>query len=252
MEVPMIETPIDPSAPQRSPDGLWEWNGAEWIPARGAPNPEKVAQSTPFVPAASPVQTASPAQVRQISPDGKYSWSGAAWVPLKKQGHMVRNIGIVVGALLLVGIGGAIASSGNSNNSTSVATTSSSPAPTVAGSVAPKAAASVAPVVAPPAKASVAPAGPKVLLDKTGTGISKTAIFTTPSEWTIAYNFDCSNFGQAGNFMIVVYDGSSQLKDAPANALAMTGSDTVYEHNLSGPYYLEMNSECNWHVIVKG
>jgi hypothetical protein len=51
--------------------------------------------------------------------------------------------------------------------------------------------------------------------------------------------------------MIYVYDGNSSLVDAPANQLAASGSDTVFEHNLSGPYYLEINSECNWHVIVK-
>ena len=29
------------------------------------------------------------------------------------------------------------------------------------------------------------------------------------------------------------------------------GSDTTNEHQ-GGTYYLQMNSECNWHVIVKG
>jgi hypothetical protein len=54
------------------------------------------------------------------------------------------------------------------------------------------------------------------------------------------------------NFQIYVYDGTSALKDLPVNSLAMKGTDIVYEHNLSGPYYLTINTECNWHIIVKG
>ena len=92
----------------------------------------------------------------------------------------------------------------------------------------------------------------KVLFDKTGEGISKTAIFTTPSEWSLTYSFDCLNFGQQGNFAITVFDGKSNLVDLPVDALALKGSDTIYEHNLSGPYYLEIDSECNWHVTVNG
>jgi len=107
-------------------------------------------------------------------------------------------------------------------------------------------------VPTPTAKTSTAPAAPNVLLDKTGSGTSKTAIFITPSEWEIDYSFDCTGFGYKGNFQIYVYDGTGALKDIQANALALKGSDVIYEHNLSGPYYLQMNSECDWHVIVKG
>jgi hypothetical protein len=107
----MLESPPTPSTPQRSPDGLWEWNGTQWIPAQPAPGPQQVAQSTPLVQSAPPAQTVAPA----------------------KKGHLIRNVGIVVGALLLVGIGVAIASSGSSNNnSTAGTTTASSPAVTAA------------------------------------------------------------------------------------------------------------------------
>jgi hypothetical protein len=125
----MIESPPNPSAPQRSADGLWEWNGTQWIPAQPPPGPQQVAQSTPLV---------------QAAPQ----------VPFKKKGHLVRNLGIVVGALLLVGIGGAIASSGSSNNnSTAGTTTASSPAVT--------AAATAKATTAATAKAApTAPAGP--------------------------------------------------------------------------------------------
>jgi hypothetical protein len=121
----MIETPLTPSTPQRSPDGLWEWNGTQWIPTQPVPGPQQVAQSAP------PAPTVAPA----------------------KKGHLVRNVGIVIGALLLVGIGGAIASSGGSNNSPTGATTASSPAVTAAATA--KATAAATAKAAP-----TAPSGP--------------------------------------------------------------------------------------------
>src|ERR1700693_3556291 len=54
---PMIETPPTPSAPlapQRSADGLWEWNGTQWIAAQPPPGAQQVAQSTPVAQAAPP------------------------------------------------------------------------------------------------------------------------------------------------------------------------------------------------------
>jgi hypothetical protein len=130
----MIQSPPNPISPQRSADGLWEWNGTQWIAAQPPPGAQQVAQSTPVV-QAPPFQ--SPPQT-----------------PVKKKGHLVRNVGIVVGALLLVGIGGAIASSGSSNNnSTAGTTTASSPAAT-AGATAKATAAATAKA------APTAPAGP--------------------------------------------------------------------------------------------
>jgi hypothetical protein len=155
----MIETPpksdapqVNPSAPQRSADGLWEWNGTQWMPAQPPPGPQQVVQSTPVV------QAAPPAPANPVSPDGKQQWNGAAWTPVKKKGHLIRNVGIVVGALLLVGIGAAIASSGSSNNNSTAGTaTASSPAVTAAVTAKATAAATAQATVAATAKA---PAGP--------------------------------------------------------------------------------------------
>jgi Host cell surface-exposed lipoprotein len=103
----MIESPPNASPPQRSADGMWEWNGTQWTATQPPPGSQQVAQSVP---------------VGQSPPQ----------VPVKKKGHLIRNVGIVVGALLLVGIGVAIASSGSSNNNSTGTTTASSPAVTAA------------------------------------------------------------------------------------------------------------------------
>lgn len=131
----MIETPLSPSAPQRSPDGFWEWNGTQWIAAQPPPAAQQVAQSTPVVETTPPIQ--SPPQV-----------------PVKKKGHVVRNLSIVVGALLLVGIGGAMASSGTSNKGATAGTTTA-PSPAVTAAATAKATAAATAKAAP-----IAAAGP--------------------------------------------------------------------------------------------
>jgi hypothetical protein len=107
------------------------------------------------------------AQTNQISPDGKWQWDGAAWQPYmapsqiptapgsvqpKKKGHLLRNLGIVAGALLLVGIGAALSHGGSSpSNTASTSPAASAPA---APAVQPTAAPTTKPTVAPAAKAS--------------------------------------------------------------------------------------------------
>lgn len=99
-----------------------------------------------------------------------------------------------------------------------------------------------------PAAPAAAPAD-KVVLEGSGNGIKNTANFTTGSDWSIAYTFNCASFGYKGNFQIYAYDGS-QLSGVPANELAMKGGATSYQHGDSGTHYLQINSECAWTVKV--
>jgi hypothetical protein len=78
------------------------------------------------VEAVPPVTAAPPAQTNPISPDGKSQWNGTSWLPIRKKGHLVRNLGIVVGALILIGGIATIASPGANSPSGNTAT---SPAP---------------------------------------------------------------------------------------------------------------------------
>ena len=115
----MIETP--PGASHRSPDGQWEWNGTQWIPAQPAPGSQQIGESEPTLHAAPTGSTVPPTQSNPVSPDRKHQWNGTAWVPVKKKGHLLRNLGIVVGGLFLVGIGAALASSGTRSTGTPTA-----------------------------------------------------------------------------------------------------------------------------------
>jgi hypothetical protein len=59
---------------QLSPDGMWEWNGTQWVPAeQQQAAPEPVAEPEPVKPE------------RQLSPDGHWEWDGTAWVPAQQE-----------------------------------------------------------------------------------------------------------------------------------------------------------------------
>ena len=66
------------------------------------------------------------------------------------------------------------------------------------------------------------------------------------------WSYDCSNFGDQGNFQVFIYtsDGSMSFDNAPVNEEGMSGSDTEYYHT-GGSYYIEVNSECNWKITVQ-
>lgn len=117
-----------------------------------------------------------------------------------------------------------------------------------------------APVIktAPPTTTETTRASPppvptqQVLLDLSGSGSQQTASFTVGSKWNVTYTFDCSAFGGSGNFQFDVdnTDGSDTY-DTGANDLAASGGTTDYYYD-SGEHYLSINSECAWHLTVKG
>jgi hypothetical protein len=148
---------------------------------------------------------------------------------IRKKGHFWRNAGIGCGGLIVLAIIIGIAASAASNSGTP----SSSPATFTSSTP----------------KASSAPKTAQVLLDKTGSGINSTPKFTAGGDWEIDWSYDCG--ADKGNFQIYVYSGDGSLTDVAANALDVKGSDVSYQHR-PGTYYLQMNSGCKWHVIVKG
>lgn len=139
------------------------------------------------------------------------------------------TVGAVVLLIVIFGIIGAIVESNSSTTATSAAKKSTS-----------EGARSERRAVSAP----VRPPKPHVLLDVEGTGIKTTQRFEAPDEWAVVYSFDCSNFGQSGNFSIAI---QGDAYDLAANQLSMRGHDISYEHS-GGNVYLEINSECNWRV----
>ena len=120
------------------------------------------------------------------------------------------------------------------------------PTPTPTPQPTPSPQPTAAPQPTPRPTPTPAPTLPSVLLDQTGSGIKNTAPFQAPGTWVIEYSYNCSNFGQAGNFQVYVYQGTN-LVDTPVNELKLRGSGQSYEYQ-SGLTHLQINSECNWHV----
>lgn len=132
----------------------------------------------------------------------------------------------------------------------------SAPAPTFAISTfAPFTPADVVPTSASPRITKVAEVPPKkkvpvTVLNQTGSGIKQTADFTvTADQWTIAYAYNCANFGSSGNFTIEVDDADGSPSDIAVNELRTKNSSSTVEHG-AGRFYLSIDSECDWHVKV--
>ena len=107
-------------------------------------------------------------------------------------------------------------------------------------------------VAAPEKKAATASA-PQVLLDIAGSGSKTTQKFTAGGDWDLNWNYDCSNFGQSGNLIVMIYDGNGSLsyRNTGVNQLGDSGSGVEHYHN-SGTFYLVVNSVCKWNIEVKG
>lgn len=89
-----------------------------------------------------------------------------------------------------------------------------------------------------------------LLLSLTGSGTKSTQTFSVPQEWSLAWTYDCSSFGQTGNFIVSVYNSDGTPSDVSGvNQLGRSGSDTEYFHQ-GGNLYLVVNSECRWIIRV--
>jgi hypothetical protein len=101
---------------------------------------------------------------------------------------------------------------------------------------------------APPAPSRAAVAAAKTVATFSGSGITNTAQFTVSSTWKLDYSFDCSNFGYAGNFIVMEDGGLSGAMNV--NELAMSKTGSSYAYNDAGTHYIEVNSECSWTLKV--
>ncbi len=97
------------------------------------------------------------------------------------------------------------------------------------------------------------PAGPVVIARFNGSGTQKTAPFATADRWHLSWKFDCSNFGQSGNFQVSTYttDGSQDPNGVDVNELSMgRGPVATFAYGDAGQHYLSVNSECSWALAV--
>lgn len=98
----------------------------------------------------------------------------------------------------------------------------------------------------------------QVLMRFSGNGIRNSPPFRVGSQVTVRYSFDCSAYGGSGNFIADLQYGNQTSLNSDdqqiANALAghEAQTTTVYPQDPGKDYYLAVNSECNWSIVVKG
>lgn len=94
-------------------------------------------------------------------------------------------------------------------------------------------------------------AQPRTVLDISGGGTKSTQTFTVEKSWQLQWSYDCSNFGDSGSFMVAIKNSDGSPSDnEDVSQSGTSGADTEYYHT-GGSYYLEVDSECKWHIVVE-
>lgn len=116
----------------------------------------------------------------------------------------------------------------------------------------PSLSASPTPILTPKPKPTPTPVPtPKVLLDQSGSGIETTVKFTAPSDWDLVWSYSCATaYGGSGNFQVFIYGSDGSTEGIGANELGSGGNNVDHLH-AGGSIYLEVNSECSWHITAQ-
>jgi len=95
------------------------------------------------------------------------------------------------------------------------------------------------------------PQRPKAtLLDIKGSGSKTTESFTASGDWDLTYTYDCTGFGDRGNFIVAVRNADGSISENQGiNELGKSGSDTEHYHS-PGIMFLQVNSTCDWLITV--
>ena len=151
----------------------------------------------------------------------------------------VGCLATIGGVVVLLVIIGAIAGASHSSNSATNSATSLTANQGVQSNT----------TAQQPAQAPAA--SPTTVLNVQGSGIKSTDTFTARNPWALNWSYDCSGFGDRGNFIVSVFDqsGSEDFHDPGVNELGASGHDQEIYHN-AGTFYLQVNSECDWSLNV--
>jgi hypothetical protein len=154
----------------------------------------------------------------------------------RRQGCLVKS-GIVIGALILLGVVASALDKGSTSTGGSPTATTQPSGPTATSTPKPK---------------------PTVLLDMSGNGTKTSPSFTVHNaNQTLKWTCDPNSFqGIAFNVIATVYNaGDKSIDSVPVNSICGTGSgnstgDTTSLHLNPGSYYISMDSEGSWRIIV--
>lgn len=107
------------------------------------------------------------------------------------------------------------------------------------------------PMPAPTAAAPAPAPQPTIIYTANGSGSKSTETFNVPSgNWDLRWHYDCSGFVfHTGNFQVFSHRNGSLSGDI-VNQLGPGRSDVEHFHDGHGSFFLQINSECDWNVVV--
>ena len=101
--------------------------------------------------------------------------------------------------------------------------------------------------------APAAPPAAKTLLEADANGNTKTKQFTTQgAEWTLNWSFDCAVLGDSGIFNVKVMAADGKESANPPVEKIDAANSGVEHYKQGGTFYLDVISECPWHIRVDG
>jgi hypothetical protein len=101
----------------------------------------------------------------------------------------------------------------------------------------------------PPAASPAPSPSPRNLLVVRGGGTNGTRVFTTGTDWHLAYTFDCP---RRGGFVVSEYSGSSTPSAVLVDSTTTKGAGAVPRRSDPGTHYLEVRSACSWTLTAIG
>jgi len=91
---------------------------------------------------------------------------------------------------------------------------------------------------------------PAVLVYATGTGLGQTHDFATAANWSVYWNYNCSNLGRTGNFDYSGFTTDGSGTDISGRRQFGSGETGVDHYNEAGTFQLLVNSDCSWKLEV--
>jgi hypothetical protein len=93
------------------------------------------------------------------------------------------------------------------------------------------------------------------LLQVSGSSDQMTSTFVVPSEWSLSYSYDCTDFCGSGGGDLSIYirtpDGSYSRDNSPLTTSPSGGAASATKHyHTGGTFYLDVVSDCRWAVNV--
>lgn len=99
--------------------------------------------------------------------------------------------------------------------------------------------------------------GPQHIVDQSGSAAQTTAPFRTNASWQLVYSWDCASARArrtpgANQFGIQVFnaDDDTLASDHPQASRTGTSGQGTLRYTRAGPYYVQVNTVCDWRLQV--